>query len=130
VALSTRLRTGAAAVLAAVLVLLAVCASNSAAWARASSTDLPVVYLSELPPEARHTIVLIRRRGPLPYERDGAVFGNFEGLLPRHERGYYREYTVPTPGLAHRGTRRIIAGRAGELYYTDDHYRSFKRIRE
>ena len=63
-------------------------------------------------------------------ERDGVVFGNRERLLPQRERGYYREYTVPTPGLKHRGARRIVAGRGGELYYTDDHYRSFKRIRE
>ena len=83
-----------------------------------------------LPPEARETIVRVRRGGPFPYERDGAVFGNFEDLLPRHERGYYREYTVRTPGVTHRGARRIIAGRGGELYFTDDHYRSFKRIRE
>ena len=126
----TRLRAGATAALAAVLVLLAPFAGNSAAWARGSTAEPPVIQLSELPSEARQTIVLISRRGPFPYERDGAVFGNFEGLLPRHERGYYREYTVRTPGLAHRGARRIIAGRGGELYYTDDHYRSFKRIRE
>jgi ribonuclease T1 len=116
--------------LAAVLLLLVAFASNSALWARGSAADLPALQFSELPPEARHTLLLIRRGGPLPHERDGAVFGNFEGLLPRQERGYYREYTVRTPGVAHRGGRRIIAGRGGELYYTDDHYRSFKRIRE
>ena len=116
--------------MSAVFVVLAACGIESAAWARRASADAALVQLSELPPEARHTIALIRRGGPFPYERDGAVFGNFEGLLPRHERGYYREYTVATPGLAHRGSRRIIAGRAGELYYTSDHYRSFKRIHE
>lgn len=92
---------------------------------------VPEIAASELPREARETLALIRRGGPFPYERDGVVFGNREKLLPERERGYYREYTVRTPGLAHRGARRIVAGRgAAELYYTDDHYRSFKRIRE
>ena len=83
-----------------------------------------------LPPEARHTLTLIREGGPYAHERDGVVFGNRERLLPLHARGYYREYTVPTPGVKHRGARRIVAGRGGELYYTEDHYRSFKRIVE
>jgi ribonuclease T1 len=56
------------------------------------------------------------------------VFGNFEKLLPLRERGYYREYTVRTPGVKHRGARRIVAGKSGERYYTDDHYKSFRRI--
>lgn len=94
-----------------------------------NETAIPEIAAAELPPEARETIALIRKGGPFPYERDGVVFGNFEKLLPQKERGYYREYTVPTPGLKHRGARRIVAGRDGELYYTDDHYRSFKRIR-
>jgi len=89
-----------------------------------------VVAASELPPEARQTLKLVREGGPFPYARDGAVFGNFERLLPRREKGYYREYTVATPGLKHRGARRIVAGDGGERYYTDDHYRSFRRIRE
>ncbi|HEX2830958.1 MAG TPA: ribonuclease domain-containing protein [Burkholderiales bacterium] len=89
-----------------------------------------VVALADLPPEARQTVVLIRRGGPFPYERDGIVFGNFEKRLPARERGYYREYTVPTPGLKHRGARRIVSGRGRELYYSDDHYQSFRRIRE
>ena len=81
-----------------------------------------------LPPEARETIVLIRKGGPFPYQKDGSVFGNRERLLPRRERGYYREYTVRTPGSRDRGAQRIVAGKSGELYYTDDHYRSLKRI--
>ena len=129
-ALSVRLRAGAAAALAAVFLAFAALGIQSAAFARSFKDDVPVIQLSRLPPEARETIVRIRRGGPFPYERDGAVFGNFEELLPRHERGYYREYTVRTPGVAHRGARRIIAGRGGELYFTDDHYRSFKRVRE
>jgi ribonuclease T1 len=91
---------------------------------------LAAVPLAQLPAEARTTLALIRSGGPFPYERDGVRFGNFEGRLPRAERGYYREYTVPTPGLKHRGARRIVAGRRGELYYTDDHYRTFTRILE
>jgi ribonuclease T1 len=84
----------------------------------------------ELPPEAKRTLKAIRDGGPFPYAKDGATFGNREGLLPRRARGYYREYTVKTPGLQGRGPRRIIVGRAGELYYTDDHYQSFRRIIE
>ncbi len=83
-----------------------------------------------LPDEAFETIALIRSDGPFPYSRDGVVFMNREGLLPRHERGYWHEYTVPTPGESDRGARRIIAGRGGELYYTADHYRSFVRVKE
>ena len=86
------------------------------------------VRVGELPPEARATIARIDAGGPFPYARDGVVFGNREGQLPRRERGYYREYTVKTPGARDRGARRIVAGRDGELYYTDDHYRTFKRI--
>jgi ribonuclease T1 len=92
--------------------------------------DLPEIAIGQLPPEARETIALIRKGGPFPYERDGIEFRNFEKRLPPRPRGHYREYTVRTPGVKHRGARRIVAGRDGELYYTDDHYRSFRRIRE
>ena len=88
------------------------------------------VAAAELPAQARETIALIRKGGPYPYERDGVVFGNFEKGLPVMARGYYREYTVKTPGARDRGARRIVAGRGGELYYSDDHYRSFRRIKE
>jgi ribonuclease T1 len=84
----------------------------------------------ELPREVFETIALIESDGPFPSERDGAVFMNREGLLPGHERGYWHEYTVPTPGESDRGARRIVAGRGGELYYTADHYRSFVRVKE
>ena len=80
--------------------------------------------------DARHTVELVRKGGPFPYARDGAVFGNREKLLPARERGWYREYTVHTPGERSRGARRIVAGRDGTLYYTGDHYRSFRRILE
>lgn len=82
------------------------------------------------PPEVFETIVLIESDGPFPYSRDGAVFMNREGLLPQRERGYWREYTVPTPGESDRGARRIVAGRGGEIYYTADHYRTFVRVKE
>jgi ribonuclease T1 len=85
---------------------------------------------SALPAEARQTLALIKAGGPFPYQRDGSVFGNREGLLPERSRGYYREYTVKTPGAKDRGARRIVAGRGGEYYYTGDHYRSFQRIIE
>lgn len=88
------------------------------------------VRVEKLPPEARATLALIEAGGPFPYRQDGRVFHNRESLLPRKPRGYYREYTVKTPGESDRGARRIVAGRGGEYYYTDDHYRSFRRIIE
>ncbi len=91
---------------------------------------LPTVSISSLPPEARHTLTLIKQGGPFPYPRDGITFSNRERRLPPHRRGYYREYTVKTPGRRDRGARRIIAGSRGEFYYTDDHYRTFKPIKE
>jgi ribonuclease T1 len=97
---------------------------------RAPYTAPGEVHVSQLPAEARATLQLIRSKGPYPYAKDGSVFGNREGLLPRQARGYYREYTVKTPGERTRGARRIVAGRGGELYYTEDHYNSFRRIRE
>ena len=88
------------------------------------------VSFKQLPAEARQTLAHIKAGGPFPYAKDGSVFGNREGLLPKRSRGYYREYTVKTPGARDRGARRIVAGMPGEYYYTDDHYRSFKRIIE
>ena len=83
-----------------------------------------------LPPEARATLALIKAGGPFPYAQDGRVFSNREKLLPIQDRGYYREYTVNTPGARDRGARRIVVGGGGEYYYTADHYRSFQRILE
>ena len=93
-------------------------------------TTVKAISLDELPNEARTTLQLIKQGGPFPYQRDGAVFGNFERRLPRKQRGYYREYTVPTLGRRDRGARRIVAGENGEYYYTDDHYRTFRKIRK
>jgi len=92
--------------------------------------DIGTVPLSVLPKEAKATLTLIRAGGPFPYEKDGATFGNRERLLPPRSRGYYREYTVPTPNARDRGARRIVAGQVGEYYWTADHYRSFQRIAE
>ncbi|MER6568388.1 ribonuclease [Streptomyces sp. NPDC001093] len=94
------------------------------AWAHGMGT----VRESQLPAEARRTLALIDKGGPFPYAKDGVVFGNFEGQLPRHQRGYYHEYTVRTPGSNDRGARRIVTGQGGEIYYTDDHYNSFRAV--
>jgi ribonuclease T1 len=93
-------------------------------------SGLPAISESALPAEARRTLALIRTGGPYSYTQDDQTFGNFERVLPRKASGYYREYTVPTPGESDRGARRIVAGAGGENYYTQDHYDSFKFIAE
>ncbi len=100
------------------------------AGAALARSEIPMVPLAALPAEAAKTLSLIKAGGPFPYDRDGVIFGNRERILPAQKRGYYREYTVPTPGARNRGARRIVAGVPGEYYYTGDHYRSFQRIRE
>ncbi|HRD89513.1 MAG TPA: ribonuclease domain-containing protein [Accumulibacter sp.] len=126
------------AVVRLLLLAIAGCCLAGSAAAR-ESREIGSMALGELPPEAVHTLRLIRQGGPFPYpHKDGSVFGNFERRLPLQPRGYYREYTVPTPGRRDRGPRRIVAGsgrggdvaRSGEYYYTADHYLSFRRIRE
>lgn len=103
--------------------------------ARSASPQLAAatVYRAALPPEAQQTAEVIRRGGPFFYSKDGSVFGNRERLLPAKARGYYREYTVKTPGANDRGARRIVCGghqptRPDTCYYTGDHYASFARI--
>ncbi len=91
---------------------------------------ISTVAIAELPSEARATLQLIKQGGPFPYPRDGVVFGNYEHILPQQARGYYHEYTVKTPGAHNRGARRIVCGIVPECYYSDDHYRTFKRIQE
>lgn len=91
---------------------------------------LPVIEVAELPAEARDTLRAIKQGGPFDHPRDGVVFNNFERVLPEHQRGYYHEYTVATPGANNRGVRRIVCGPLPECYYTADHYQTFKRIRE
>lgn len=127
--------------LALILALAGLCGLPLAAQAEACSrgSNLCEVAASDLPREARETLALIRQGGPFPFPgKDGSIFGNFEQRLPVQPRGYYREFTVPTPGRQDRGARRIIAGsgpsrsvaNSGESYYTADHYRTFRRIRE
>lgn len=110
-----------------------VSSSALVAQARVTPDGVPTVALSALPAEARQTQQLILAGGPFPYSKDGTVFFNRERLLPPQRRGYYREYTVTTPGARDRGARRIVCG--GEVpttpdacYYTADHYASFRRI--
>lgn len=99
---------------------------------------IPSVRLAALPGEARETLAAIKRGGPFPHRKDGSIFGNHEKRLPERPRGYYREYTVATPGARDRGARRIVAGQgvggdvrtSGEYYYTNNHYRSFRKIVE
>lgn len=143
-------RAFAASLLASLLVALLACAALPAsALARGDAPASAQVRLQELPPEAHHTLKLIRSNGPFPFDRDGITFGNRERLLPQAPRGHYSEYTVVTPGLRHRGARRIVLGcerqaaaivsgplrlpqcrGGGEFYYTADHYQSFRRIIE
>jgi ribonuclease T1 len=94
----------------------------------AGQSGLPVIPYDQLPAEAHETIRLIDTGGPFPFDRDGVTFQNREGFLPQQRRGYYREYTVITPGEDDRGARRIVAGAGGELYYTADHYASFQEV--
>ena len=92
------------------------------------------IAVAQLPPQGRETYSLIHQGGPFPYDKDGTVFGNRERLLPAHKRGYYREYTVRTPGARNRGARRIVCGgkprSPDACYYTSDHYASFREIVE
>ena len=128
--------------LALYLVLAGVCSVSSftQAWEQEKHAYISVVSISNLPAEAAQTLNRIRQGGPFPYpHKDGSIFGNFEKRLPQQPRGYYREYTVPTPGSGDRGARRIVAGRgspendaanSGAYYYSGDHYRSFRKIRQ
>ena len=115
------------------VVLIALAGPAALARERAAgAATIAEIAVPQLPAEARATLVLIRKGGPYPHRQDNTTFGNRERLLPPQSRGYYREYTVATPGARDRGARRIIA--AGnppqEFFYTDDHYQSFRRIQE
>jgi len=117
---------------AAGLVLAAAVVLGTPACAR--TAPVGDIAAADLPREGREVLATIRAGGQFHYERDGVVFGNREKLLPAHPRGYYHEYTVPTPGASNRGARRIVCGGAKHTpdacYYSDDHYASFRRIRE
>lgn len=127
--------------IARLALLLLVTVMTAPAWTREPPRQVDrveVVRIGELPREARDTLRLIKLGGPFPYRKDGVTFQNRERRLPLREQGYYREFTVPTPGSRDRGARRIVAGRgnagdvrtSGEYYYTADHYRTFRRIAE
>jgi ribonuclease T1 len=132
------------ALIAAVLIGIALCVHvfaieafdcSSHAFAQretgpSGTQQIGKINAADLPKEAQDTLKLIKQGGPFPYPKDGTVFGNREGILLKQPRGYYREYTIKTPGVQHRGSRRIIGGSGGEFYYTDDHYRTFKLIME
>jgi ribonuclease T1 len=122
----------ARALLAAIVAGAALAAATATAQRAPPAPPPPLteVRAADLPAEAKATLALIRKGGPFPYAKDGAIFGNREGILPRQKRGYYREYTVKTPHERTRGARRIIWGAGGEFYYTDDHYNHFRRIKD
>ena len=104
--------------------------TRTAVSSRDPETGLRWVEATGLPPEAQRMLALIDRGGPFRYDQDGAVFGNREGILPARTRGFYREYTVVTPGEDDRGARRIVTGdRDRQFFYTGDHYASFVRVR-
>lgn len=119
--------------------LLAAAATLLIGGASAFTSGQGEIPVANLPTEGQQTLSRIKAGGPFRYPRkDGSTFGNFEKRLPQKPRGYYREYTVPTPGSRDRGARRIIAGEgttgdvrtSGEYWYTADHYKTFSRIRE
>ena len=132
--LSWLARSGASAALSALLLTGLAGGAQAKEAAPTTTPALAEISLSELPVQALETHRLIQAGRPFPYAKDGVVFGNRERLLPRKQRGFYREYTVKTPGARTRGARRLICGGAPPTapevcYYTDDHYASFKRIR-
>ena len=125
-------RSGIKLVLTGFLLALAMWSSGAGARGPEPLDSTMTVSVADLPRQGAETYRLIQQGGPFPYEKDGTVFGNRERLLPAQKRGYYREYTVPTPGARNRGARRIVCGGApttpDACYYTADHYASFRRI--
>jgi ribonuclease T1 len=114
-------------------VILSICTFLVQARPATDVQSLPTLSVTDLPREGQETFQLIHQGGPFPYEKDGTVFGNRERILPRAMRGFYREYTVRTPGVKHRGARRIVCGgqaprKPEACYYTSDHYASFRMI--
>jgi ribonuclease T1 len=109
----------------------AIGSSTTKSKTTAPKSDYATIKVSALPPEGRTTLKLIASNGPFPFAKnDGVVFSNFEKVLPAQPKGYYHEYTVITPGASNRGTRRIVTGKSGEQYYTNDHYKTFKIVVE
>ena len=136
----THLRSVVAAVFVLLATLVEGCSADTATpvttptvaaeAARGGVSGLPTVDIDGLPREAQETYVLILDGGPYPYRQDDQVFGNREGILPDEDFGWYREYTVETPGSADRGARRFVVGEDGTFFYTDDHYDSFREVVE
>lgn len=118
--------------LAALALLAGMSAVSAFEGDAARYSGVGAISIADLPKEARDTLALIRKGGPFPYSKDGTVFSNRERILAKQPRGYYHEYTVKTPGSRDRGARRIICGgkQQQECYYTADHYRTFKAIKE
>ena len=113
--------------------ILSICTFLVQASPATDVQSLPTLSVTDLPREGQETFQLIHQGGPFPYEKDGTVFGNRERILPRAMRGFYREYTVRTPGVKHRGARRIVCGgqaprKPEACYYTPDHYASFRMV--
>lgn len=128
---TTAFRKASTLLLSAACALPALPAAARSWWS--PEADATSITLQELPPQGRNTYALILEGGPFPYDKDGAVFGNRERVLPAQKRGYYREYTVKTPRSRDRGARRIVCGgrqpqQPDACYYTSDHYSSFRKI--
>ena len=123
-------RRWVAALVCALSAVFAALAGVEVVEARKGAPDIPTVSVEDLPQGVRDTLALLKQGGPFPYKRDGVVFDNRERSLPSRPRGYYREYTVPTPGARDRGARRIVSGGDPPVvyYYTDDHFRSFRQL--
>ena len=119
-------------VLTGFLLLALLVAGSAGAKSLYAGSGFGSIALSELPVQGQDTHRLIRQGGPFPFDKDGVVFGNRERLLPMHQRGYYREYTVPTPGSRNRGARRIVCGGPATTpdacFYSADHYANFRQI--
>ena len=123
--------------LAVLGMVLGLAATPSVTQAKSNAVidSSPVIALEQLPKSGQQTYALIFKGGPFGYDKDGTVFGNFERILPRQQRGYYREYTVRTPGRSGRGAKRIVCGgwtpvSPDACYYSQDHYASFRKIVE
>lgn len=121
------------ALAAALLALLPATVSLAKGPSSAEKPAETTIAAAQLPVQGQQVLTLIYQGGPFKHDKDGTVFGNRERLLPPHPRGYYREYTVRTPGVSHRGARRIVCGgkqvtAPDACYYTEDHYASFRRI--
>jgi ribonuclease T1 len=113
-------------------VLLGFLALGAQAKGPTAADPTAPIALADLPVQGVQVHALVMQGGPFAYDKDGSVFGNRERLLPSQKRGYYREYTVPTPGASNRGARRLVCGGPPKTpdacFYTADHYASFRRI--